>query len=190
MSDILSAIKDLEERGFISGDLKNELWQRALKEGPNDILIEDLASYRTIGLQNKVVPRAPEKKKSASSAGVICLILLVATGYYFLKDAWTIPQPKPVPEYKARPTPIDEGSDYGAYSMAKRFVSDRLLTPSKAEFPSMDGRFVMRTDPDAWLVTAYVDSQNAYGAMIRKRFWVRLKYVGKDKWRMTDINIW
>ena len=196
ISDVLQDIKKLEERGFISYTLKEELWKRALKEGPTEELIEDLAAYRMLGLRNDIAPTSsqpPKKNKGDSTVrGLICLVAVVFAGIYMFKDPPPPPKPKPVPIHDNRPTPIpiDEGSDYDAYSMAKRFVSDHLLTPSRAEFPDMEDRFVMRTDPDAWFVMAYVDTQNPFGAMVRKRFWVRLKYVGKDKWRMTDINIW
>jgi hypothetical protein len=63
-----------------------------------------------------------------------------------------------------------------AYYMAKQFITNRLKAPSTAKFPSPydrneSGITTVQLPGGAYRVSAWVDAQNAFGAMLRKR-WV------------------
>ena len=195
ISDVLQDIKKLEERGVIPYTLKEELWKRALKEGPTEELIEDLAAYRMIGLRNDITPNSsqpPKKSKGDSTVrGLICLVAVVFAGIYMFKDPPPAPKPKPIPIHDNRPTPIpiDKGSDVDALSTAQRIIRNRLVAPSTADFPWFDFN-INRIDSTTCVVQSYVDHQNIFGAKIRTHYRVRLQYMGKDRWRLLDVDTW
>ncbi|MEK9986510.1 MAG: hypothetical protein VW879_17365 [Opitutae bacterium] len=79
-----------------------------------------------------------------------------------------------------------------AWVMAKDFVKERLKSPSTADF---GGVFSDYQDPDSvvtvlgggkYVVRAWVDSQNGFGATIRTRFVCKLEDMGNDRWRCTS----
>jgi hypothetical protein len=40
---------------------------------------------------------------------------------------------------------------------------------------------------DLWQVTGYVDAQNSYGAMLRTKWYVKVKKIGDD-WKLVSID--
>ena len=84
-----------------------------------------------------------------------------------------------------------------AMLLCEDFVRERLIAPSTAKFPSS------RKEADIWTlgkdsgmyenafrVESYVDSQNSFGAMIRSYYTCDINYVGDDKWRLLDLEIY
>lgn len=70
-----------------------------------------------------------------------------------------------------------------AYYYAQDVISDQLLSPSSAVFPEYDSSFVSHTSEtvkldgeeyDIYTVTAYVDSQNVFGVLIRSEYQVAI----------------
>ncbi len=63
-----------------------------------------------------------------------------------------------------------------AWVMCQQFIEARLISPSSAEFPVMDTEATIERVADSghqpwpYRVRSYVDSQNGFGAMIRKGF--------------------
>lgn len=53
-----------------------------------------------------------------------------------------------------------------AYTMAEKFVTDRLKSPSTADFPWYRKEFVEHLGGGRYRVRAYVDAQNSFGGMI------------------------
>lgn len=54
-----------------------------------------------------------------------------------------------------------------AYEMAQQFVTDSLKSPGSAKYPDYDDGYVQLISDNTYNVTAYVDSQNSFGASIR-----------------------
>jgi hypothetical protein len=96
-----------------------------------------------------------------------------------------------------------EHDEQAAYYMCKHFATKRLKAPSTAEFPNWyadDGISAARkaAAPDAagrvgvmpstYLVHAYVDSQNSFGAMIRTPWDCTIEYIGETNWRLVDLQ--
>ena len=75
-------------------------------------------------------------------------------------------------------TGCDDGS-------GQEFVKKKLKSPASAEFPSIvwdsSEISVAEAGPNSFLVVAYVDAQNAFGAQIRTRYRATMKYVGGDE---------
>lgn len=80
-------------------------------------------------------------------------------------------------------------SESMAWQMTQDFVEKRLNSPSTAEFPRLheinDG--ITKTGNE-YTINAYVDAQNGFGAQIRQRFTVSVRYDGQDKWSLIDIE--
>lgn len=76
------------------------------------------------------------------------------------------------------------------YAVAQTFVMDILKAPSTAEFQEFDrSKMIVGTDENKKIyhASAYVDSENSYGAMIRSDWEVGMEYQGGD---MSDPSNW
>jgi len=94
--------------------------------------------------------------------------------------------PKPVPiEKKFK---VDEEM---AYIMAQSFVERRLKAPSTAVFPSQNdpGVTIITVNDTTFLISAYVDAQNTFGAMLRTTFYCMVVYVGNDVWQLESVKL-
>jgi hypothetical protein len=79
-----------------------------------------------------------------------------------------------------------------AFVMSQEFVKRSLKAPSTAEFPWFtDDQVAVTQRPDCgFRIVAWVDAQNGFGAQIRSRYVVELKYLdGSGEWQLTDIDI-
>ena len=67
---------------------------------------------------------------------------------------------------------IDSGEPdtEGAFETAKAAVLKNLRAPATAQFPEFADEFVDDLEGGQFRVTAYVDAQNGFGAMIRNDF--------------------
>lgn len=79
-----------------------------------------------------------------------------------------------------------------AYWISKDFVLDRLKAPKTAEFPgSRDAgvktNYLGECTHEVW---AYVDAQNAYGALVRTQYYAKVKnQKGSENWSLIDIQM-
>ena len=104
---------------------------------------------------------------------VAAVVVLVLIGLSFgSKDNAT---PSPVVEEKKR-----EYSDIEAYANAQVILEKFLKSPSTAEYPVASEASIKRYDDNSFQVSAYVDSQNGFGAMIRSDWTVFLKFDGES----------
>lgn len=76
-----------------------------------------------------------------------------------------------------------------AFVMSHQYVEAQLKAPSTAKFPWYDESFVADLGNDTYRVTAYVDAQNGFGAMIRSYYVCELQYAGNDSWKATKCVI-
>lgn len=83
--------------------------------------------------------------------------------------------------------PDDGGGGSMAEVMCENFVTDRLKAPSTADFPGADA--VDDLGDDEYQVTASVDSENGFGAMIRTDYVCTIRYAGGDEWQLVSLNI-
>lgn len=79
-----------------------------------------------------------------------------------------------------------------AYWISKEFVVDRLKAPKTAEFPSsrdtgVKTNYLGECTHEVW---AYVDAQNSYGALVRTKFYTKVKNKkGTENWSLLDIQM-
>lgn len=67
------------------------------------------------------------------------------------------------------------GSGMTACIMSQSTISDRLTSPGTARFQNCASADTVRTPEGRWLVTSWVDSQNAFGGTLRTH-WQTLAY--------------
>lgn len=92
------------------------------------------------------------------------------------------------PQERAQETCED---DWQAYYMSQKFVKTRLASPASAKFPPAFDDEVITSYKGACkhTVAAYVDSQNAFGAMLRTRYIATLQYRRTtDDWTIQSLD--
>lgn len=72
---------------------------------------------------------------------------------------------------------------------AKQAVEYHLTAPATAAFSSCTYRDAVKQADGTWRVEGTVDAQNAFGAKIRSVFIVRLRYTGRDTWRVENVAL-
>lgn len=80
-----------------------------------------------------------------------------------------------------------------AWLMSQHFLESKLTSPATADFPSRYSRCDIVNDSTFWL-EGYVDSQNAYGAVLRTDFQIKVMYTGGEwssqyNWVELDFRI-
>jgi hypothetical protein len=80
--------------------------------------------------------------------------------------------------------------DSKAQVMAKDFVKSGLISPASADV-SVESETDLGNNE--FMVSGYVDSENGFGANIRKNFKVKLRYTGGEwtemsSWTMEDLS--
>jgi len=86
--------------------------------------------------------------------------------------------------------------DIGAFVIAQRFVTERLRSPSTADFPSIHDAGVSSTPTVsssgqcAFNVRLYVDAQNGFGGTVRQNFTVEVapQMPDGDSWQLLNIQ--
>lgn len=88
---------------------------------------------------------------------------------------------------ESEPT-IDDKKSF-AWSAAENEVEQQLKSPSTAKFQWYDSDNVKQTEEeDVFLVKAYVDSENGFGAMIRTNYIAKIKVnYERETYTLLDI---
>lgn len=80
-----------------------------------------------------------------------------------------------------------EPDKLNAYVMMKEFVKDKLKSPSTAEFES-SSTIGFKQVGSLYAFSGYVDSQNSFGAMIRTKFTMSIRYTAStQKWHLENF---
>ncbi|QQE12612.1 hypothetical protein JD969_03860 [Planctomycetota bacterium] len=83
---------------------------------------------------------------------------------------------------------IASASVYDALSMAKVFIKQKLKNPKSADFGRQRADDCVKELGKGWyVVNMYVDATNSFGAIVRNRFSVTLRYIGDDEWGCSSI---
>jgi len=77
------------------------------------------------------------------------------------------------------------------YVQAKGIVKNKLSSPSTAEFPGAYEyvKHITKIDENTFEINSYVDSQNAFGAVGRSFFTIRIVYVDDKMDSWSDFKI-
>lgn len=93
----------------------------------------------------------------------------------------------------SNPVERAENQQSHAWSVCKQFVEDHLRSPKSAEFGRFTDATIQRLPDDNYerrpfRVTSSVDSQNAFGALIRTRFTCTVKPGSGKNWQLVDLK--
>lgn len=82
----------------------------------------------------------------------------------------------------------EKGPDeIGAFVMSQEFVKEQLKAPSTAEFPWYEDSYVEDLGGGRFRVSAHVDAQNTFGAMIRSKYTCVLNSADGERWILESI---
>lgn len=113
---------------------------------------------------------------------------LCALGIFMLLVIyWANQTSSPIPPAAEQP-PIQKDM---ARVMACDFVKENLTAPATARFPWGSDAYQIIETQGRYKVESYVDSQNAFGAQIRKKFVVLMRYDPTDEgWTLEKIDFY
>lgn len=111
---------------------------------------------------------------------------VVSCGFLYL----VLLLPEASPEYKIADASGKCGNELTAYVMSQAPVRDLLKSPSTADFPSFSASGVrsIRTADCEFSISAYVDAQNDFGAMVRTPFQAKMTTDG-ESWFVASIRL-
>jgi len=76
-----------------------------------------------------------------------------------------------------------------AARICAKFVTERLRAPKTADFQTASDATVQPISGGDFEVTSYVDSQNAFGAMMRSTFVCTVSPVDATNWKLLDLKL-
>lgn len=121
---------------------------------------------------------AEKKKGDAKSGAIGCVVILVLVGIIATLCSSG--------ESDTKRDPTDRDT---VISMAQVFMEKHVLkAPSSAKWPVYSEFVVSDLGGKRFKVSSYVDAENSFGAMIRTRFSITLKYAGNNQWTMEDAS--
>jgi hypothetical protein len=120
-----------------------------------------------------------ERRRRRRAVLILAPILVVAWMIY----AYRV-QNQPV-EVKRPPS---RHGTLSAQVMCQNFVKRLLVSPASAEFSHGSELIARRVVDSTYVVDGYVDSQNAFGATLRRRYHCQTSYVGGGTWRPDSVS--
>lgn len=78
--------------------------------------------------------------------------------------------------------------EVGAFIAAKDYVSVRLKSPASAKFASSSDSTIVNQGDGKYLVRSFVDSQNAFGAMMRTNYICEMITSDGEKFIVTEFT--
>ena len=91
-------------------------------------------------------------------------------------------------QYQQQTEQDNEHSKIVALTAAQECVTERLKSPSSADFP-WGSECVTKISDNTYVINSYVDSQNSYGAMIRTNFTCQITLTGNESYTCDDIQL-
>ncbi len=129
---------------------------------------------------------APVKRNSGCGF-IVALVLGIIIVSSIMSDK-TSPSSTPSPTTLAQPTKPKHDT-VSAYTMCQKFVKDQLKAPRTAKWPWVHTDDVTtHLGGGKYRIESYVDSQNAFGALIRTKFTCVVQHAGEDKWRLESLE--
>lgn len=135
----------------------------------------------------------PPQQKKKSKLSIFAAIFFIASMSFLII---VIIMPGDEETRKSNITREQLDSLYGvekrtdAYVMSQQFLKKRLKSPSSADFPfDYDGLFTKYIGDSTFVIAAYVDSQNSFGAMLRTNYNATVKNTDGDNWKLIELKL-
>jgi hypothetical protein len=85
--------------------------------------------------------------------------------------------------------PREPHSQYDAWVMCETFIEQRLVAPSTVKYPAGTSQYTTDLGGGRYYVSAYVDAQNGFGAMVRMPFECTVRWLWDDRWELEEITL-
>jgi hypothetical protein len=149
--------------------------QHKQEEEEKDRLIEKLI-MQTGYYREKVIvckkPLSKEMKQAYVGLGGIVIIIFLIIGFIVEASIHS-----------------GDGNKVEAWFLAENDVKNTLNSPSSASFPGYDDSYVSDMGNNRYIVRAYVDADNAFGAKLRQNIYVDLTITGDQTDTVNQITI-
>lgn len=117
--------------------------------------------------------------------GIVCCIAVVIVFSLSIVNALNAPN-----KSKAADAWQTKDNSTMAYIMMQDFVKRRLKSPASAKFPFASEQDIsIQKDEHEYVIFAYVDSQNSFGAMIRTYYSGVVKQIDAENWQLVTLDI-
>lgn len=122
-----------------------------------------------------------EKENLNQGIGCLVLIVLIILGWLWI-DSIEVSEPEPWDQ---------RDNSSMAYIMTRDWVTERLVSPSSAEFPGLLSRseHTTKLSGQRYKIESYVDSQNRMGATIRTYFVAEVQQTAPDTWILISLEM-
>jgi hypothetical protein len=122
----------------------------------------------------------PSRNKAKNIITIGIIFIVVAGIGLFVEDLF---KPEPADAWKTK------NNRTMAYTMMQEFVKRNLVSPASAKFQWItEPDCIIEKDGFDYSVSSWVDSQNAFGAMIRTRFSGVVRQIDKDNWELLALE--
>ena len=121
---------------------------------------------------------------------LVVFLVLVLTGCY---STATIPATTTAATTTTATTPTtasESSKQIDALVESQLYAKSLLKSPGTAKFPliTADDIAVKKTDDNTYLVAAYVDSENSFGAVIRTYYICYVVFLSNDTYQIKDFE--
>jgi len=124
------------------------------------------------------------KEKIDAASGCFTLVVILAFVVFFFSNCGGSSNSSSSSTTSKQPDKFD------AYVMSQLFVEDALKAPSTAKFPVYSEDMVVDGGDGSFIVSAYVDAQNSFGAMMRSNYVCIMQYdKATDEWALKGLDI-
>lgn len=96
--------------------------------------------------------------------------------------------PRPSANTPSRTETADRSDTLGAWVACKTFVEKRLKSPASAEWPPSYPKHTQALGGNRYRVRVYVDSQNAFGAVLRTQVDCTVTVEGSS-WELNNLAL-
>lgn len=126
-----------------------------------------------------------------ASLKVIAVLAMLSLGFMGYKECTSGYLRNPFRTAPDQMPPVRTGNSSLALSMAQEFVKDRLIAPGSAEWPGIfeGSDHVTALGNKRYRIESWVDSQNAFGALLRIQYTAIVVDAGGDRWKLESLDL-
>lgn len=110
-------------------------------------------------------------------------IITFGIGIIVFLAALALPDSKPDTKADSMPTEAD------GYIKALSYVRQNLKSPKSASFPYSGYKHNVSKTDSVYTYSCFVDAKNSFNAEIRSQWYVKMKYLGSEKWVLLDFKM-
>ena len=134
------------------------------------------------------IKKDPETKKYGNNPQLAVIVLSVVGALLFVIGSIGLPV---ADAFKPDPPDALKTKDNStmAYVMMQGFVKDYLISPSSAKFEWIsEPQCIIIKEEFDYSIRSWVDSQNAFGVMIRTQFSGVVRQVDERNWQLLELD--